>query len=270
VHLKLFEHPLSPYARKVKIVLYEKGIDFERISITPMTLREGDPARAEFASASPRLEVPCLLDGEFCCSDSTIIVDYIDEKWPDPPMLPKASQARARARMIEELCDTQIEAINWGLMEIRVFRRAEGTLAEQMTARAGRQLAAVWDRLESELERSKGAGERLWFSGERFGRADASLIVHAVASGFSGFGPGEGHLRLRDWIARCVEVEGVKRDQADLAAFVAGDGIRAMRKAPKIKRQYRDHRLEWMLKTGGFEIVQRGLENETIHFVQWP
>jgi glutathione S-transferase/RNA polymerase-associated protein len=43
-----------------------------------------------------------------------------------------------------------------------------------------------------------------------------------------------------------------------------------MRKAPKIKRQYRDHRLEWMLKTGGFEIVRRGLENETIHFVQWP
>ena len=73
---KLYEHPLSPYVRKVKIVLYQKGIDFERVSITPMTLRVDDAVYAEFAGASPRLEVPCLLDGEFRCSDSTIIVDY--------------------------------------------------------------------------------------------------------------------------------------------------------------------------------------------------
>ena len=139
---KLYEHPLSPYVRKVKIVLYQKGIDFERVSITPMTLRVDDAVYAEFAGASPRLEVPCLLDGEFRCSDSTIIVDYIDEKWPDPPMLPLAPEARARARMLEELCDTQIDAINWGLMEIRFFRRAEGALAEQMIARAGAQLGA--------------------------------------------------------------------------------------------------------------------------------
>jgi glutathione S-transferase/RNA polymerase-associated protein len=63
-------------------------------------------------------------------------------------------------------------------------------------------------------------------------------------------------------------VEGVKRDQADLAAFM-GEGIRAMRKGA-IKRQYRDHRLEWMLKTGGLDIVQRGLDKETIRFSAFP
>jgi glutathione S-transferase len=264
VPLKLYEHPLSPYARKVKIVLYEKGIAFERVSITPMTLREGDPAFAEFAGASPRLEVPCLLDGDFRCSDSTIIVDYLDEKWPDPPMLPRGPEARARARMVEELCDTTVDAINWGLMEIRFFRRAEGAPAEQMMSRAGAQLASVWDRLEAEL------ADRPWMSGERFGRADASAIVHVVASGLFGFPPGERHPRLREWAARCVELESVKRDQADLAVFMGGEGIRSMRKGPKIRRQYRDHRLEWMLKTGGLDIVLRGLEGETIHFVQWP
>ncbi len=262
--IKLYEHPLSPYARKVKIVLYEKGIEFERISVTPMTLRESDPAFADFAGASPRLEVPCLVDGDFRCSDSTIIVDYIDEKWPDPPMLPKAPEARARARMVEELCDTSIDAIIWGLMELRVFRRAEGEQAAAMMARAGAQLAAVWDRLDPALD------GRPWFSGERFGRADASLIVHAVASAFSGFGPGERHPRLREWTARCLEVEAVKRDQAELAVFLGSDAARAVRKLPKIRRQYRDHRLEWMLKSGGIDIVLRGIEGETIHFVQWP
>jgi glutathione S-transferase len=183
VALKLYEHPLSPYARKVKIVLYEKGIEFEWVSITPMTLREGDPAHADFAAASPRLEVPCLVDGDFRCTDSTIIVDYLDEKWPDPPMLPKAPEARARARMVEELCDTSLEAINWGLMEIRFFRRAEGALAEQMMSGAGAQLAAVWDRLESELD------GRPWLSGERFGRADASLVMHVVSAELFGSRP---------------------------------------------------------------------------------
>src|SRR5580692_12716425 len=123
-----------------------------------MTLRPEDPAFAAFAGASPRLEVPCLVDGAFRCSDSTIIVDYLDEKWPDRPMLHGGPEARARARMVEELCDTSLEAINWGLMEIRVFRRAEGEQAAAMTARAGARLAAVWDRLDPELD------GRAWFS----------------------------------------------------------------------------------------------------------
>lgn len=261
--LKLYEHPLSPYVRKVKIVLYEKGIPFERVLVAPMTLKEGEPHFDAFAAASPRLEVPCLVDGDFHCFDSTIIVDYIDDKWPDRPMLPARPEDRARARVVEELCDTVLDAINWGLMEIRFFRRAEGVQAEQMIARAGVQLAAVWDRLERDLE------GRPWLSGDSFGRADASLIVHVVASSLFGFALGDRHPRLREWSARCLEVESVKRDQADLAAFMAGDGVRGMRKGP-VRRQYRDQRLEWMLKTGGLDIVLRGLEKDTIHFVAWP
>jgi glutathione S-transferase/RNA polymerase-associated protein len=260
--LTLYEHPLSPYARKVKIVLYEKGIPFERVYIQPLTMRDGDAAYGEFAASNLRLEVPCLVDGDFRCVDSTIIVDYIDEKWPEHPMLPKSFEERARARMVEEICDTSVDAINWGLMEIRFFKRAEAALAEQMIARAGAQLAAVWDRMEAELD------GRPWLSGERFGRADASLIAHVTGATLYGFAPGERHPRLRDWTARCVEKESVQRDQADLAAFMSTD-LRAMRKGP-IRRQYRDHRLEWMLKTGGLDIVLRGLEGDTIHFVRWP
>jgi glutathione S-transferase len=263
VPIKLFEHPLSPYARKVKIVLYEKGIPFERVFVTPLTIRESDPSFPEFSAASPRLEVPCIVDGDFRCYDSTIIVDYLDEKWPDPPMLPAKPEERARARMVEELCDTSLEAINWGMMEIRFFKRAEGAQAEQMTARAAAQLERVWDHLDPELE------GRPWFSGAAFGRADAALIVHVVAAGLFGFAMKDRHARLKDWSVRCLAVEGVKRDQADLAAFMGGEGLRAMRKGP-FKRQYRDHRLEWVLKTGGFDIVQRGLEKETIQFSVFP
>jgi glutathione S-transferase len=263
VTLKLFEHPLSPYSRKVKIVLYEKGIPFERVHVTPTVAREADAGFAEFAATSPRLEVPCIVDGDFRCFDSTIIVDYLDEKWPDPPMLAKGAEERARARMVEELCDTAIEPINWGMMEIRFFKRAEGAQAERMIAHGGAQLGRVWDHLERELE------GHAWLSGDRFGRADAALIVHVVGAGLFGFPPQDRHPRLREWTARCLDVGSVKRDQADLAAFMGGDGLRAMRKGP-LKRQYRDHRLEWMIKAGGIDVVARGLEKETIQFSAFP
>jgi glutathione S-transferase/RNA polymerase-associated protein len=61
----------------------------------------------------------------------------------------------------------------------------------------------------------------------------------------------------------------VQRDAADLAAYMGDDGLRAMRKGP-INRQYRDHRLEWMMKTGGTNLVLRGMEESTIHFAAWP
>jgi glutathione S-transferase len=263
VTMKLFEHPLSPYARKVKIALYEKRVPFDRVLVEPLRLKRADVDYEEFAAASPRLEVPCLVDGDFRCFDSTIIVDYIDERWPDPPLLPKSPEERARARMVEEICDTTLDANLWGLMELRFFRRASGPQAEQMTERAGHQLAKVWDRLEDEL------GARPWISGATFGRADASLIVHVTAATLFGFPPVEKHPSMRAWAARCQEVASVAHDASDLAAYMSGGGLQGMRKG-SIKRQYRDHRLEWMMKTGGVDLVLRGIEEETIQFAAWP
>ena len=131
----LYEHPLSSYAQKVKIALREKGIDFT--VETPAALGSGK-ADGKFAAASPRNEVPALIDGDVRIFDSTIILEYLEDKFPSPPLLPRDPAARAQARMIEELCDTSYEAINWGLSEIRWFKRAEGAQAEKMKAIAAR------------------------------------------------------------------------------------------------------------------------------------
>jgi glutathione S-transferase/RNA polymerase-associated protein len=68
--LTLYEHPLSPCARKVKICLYEKGVPFERRFVNPYA--PDDPNFQEFVRASPRLEVPVLVDGDVRVFDSTI------------------------------------------------------------------------------------------------------------------------------------------------------------------------------------------------------
>ena len=108
----IYEHPLSPYVQKVKIALGEKNVPFE----TRMPDILGGSDLETFVALNPRLEVPTLVDGDEAIFDSTIIMEYVEERWPTPPLLPAAPAARARARMIEEVCDTYYEAINWGVM----------------------------------------------------------------------------------------------------------------------------------------------------------
>src|SRR5881275_2444794 len=106
----LYEHPLSPYAQKVKIALAEKGVAVE--CRLPDFMSGRDDA---FAAANPRLEVPALVDGDTRVFDSTIILEYIEDRWPTPPLLPRDAVARACARTIEDVMDTSFEPINWGL-----------------------------------------------------------------------------------------------------------------------------------------------------------
>ena len=75
----LYEHPLSPFAQKNKIALREKGVAFDLV--TPVGMGAGGGAGA-WAQANPRLEVPTLIDGDVSVFDSTIIQDYIEERWP--------------------------------------------------------------------------------------------------------------------------------------------------------------------------------------------
>ena len=124
--MHLFEHPLSSYAQKVKIILREKGVAFT--AELPDSFGAGQTEGA-FAAASPRMEVPALIpDGGEPVFESTVICEYLEDRFPQPPMLPPDPAGRARARLIEEVCDSQYEAINWGWGEI--FRRAEGALRQ--------------------------------------------------------------------------------------------------------------------------------------------
>lgn len=252
--VKLYEHPLSPYAQKVKIALYEKDIPFEA---TMPNLFGSDP---EFEAASPRREVPCLSDDGVSVFDSTIILEYLEDKWPKPALLPPSPAERARVRMLEELCDTYYEAINWALFEIGFFRRTTGTLAEELTARAGSQIAGVHARLEREL------GDRQWFNGPSFGWGDLSVVPYISGSvGFS-FAPPAGS-RLAAWTARALERPSVARSLgAAAAAMPALSQVVGLVDSGVFVREYRDHRLEWMMRSGGKDIVLDGMAKKNIRF----
>lgn len=259
----VYDHPLSPYAQKVKIALMEKGVAFD--APLPAAIGSG-AASGEFAEASPRGEVPALVDEDGTrVFDSTVILEYIEERWPEPPLLPGTPAERARVRMLEDAMDTHFEAITWGLAEIDFFGRASGELAERMKARAADQIARWHAWLTGQL------GERPWFNGETFGWGD--LCVVPFLNGAAGFGHApEG--ALREWheranqrpsVAACAKAAleaGSQSSQIGLAQ------VRALLDQGLFKREYRDHRLEWMIKTGGLEVVVEGLEKHNIRFIE--
>ena len=251
----LYEHPLSPYAQKVKIALREKGVEFD--TQLPDLFGGGDDA---FRAASPRREVPALVDGETTVFDSTIILEYIEDRWPTPPLLPEGAAARARVRQIEEVCDTYYEAINWAVAEIRVFQRATGTAAEEMLARAAEQVAGV----NAYLERQLGAAE--WFTGARFGWGDlaAAPVVHAAA--LSGHEPSAGG-RLAAWLERVRARPSVATTFAQALESMTGfEMLPELVRSGVFVREYRDHRLEWMMRSGGADVVLDGMRQRTIRF----
>src|SRR5258708_20788932 len=105
----LYEHPLSSYAQKVKIALREKGLDFK--VETPPALGSGK-AEGAFAAASPRNEVPALIDGDVRIFDSTIILEYLEDKFPSPPLLPREPAARPNAPMTQDPSAPPYKPIN--------------------------------------------------------------------------------------------------------------------------------------------------------------
>ncbi len=255
--IRLYEHPLSPYAQKIKIALREKSLEFEVAA--PDGLGAGSVA-GTFARANPRAEVPVLIDGETAIFDSTIILEYLEDRFPSPPLLPALAADRARVRMIEEVMDTHYEPINWAMAEINWFGRATGPLAQELKATAARQTAGFYSWLTGHL------GARPWFNGEAFGWGDLSVAPFVAASAGLGNPPAAGS-PLANWLGRVLDRSSVGDTLAEAAAFNFGDtDLAGLLAQGLFKREYRDHRLEWMMKSGGVEIVLDGLKAANIRF----
>jgi glutathione S-transferase len=255
--LKLYEHPLSAYAMKVKIALNEKGLDYETAIPDGMSMGK---AGGEFVDANPRAEVPTLVDGDFSVFDSTVILEYIEEKWANPPLLPKTPVERARVRMIEDVMDTQYEQNNWGTFEVLRYQRATGDLAGKLMAYARNNI----EQLQAWLDRK--LGERAWFNGDAFGWGDLSVIPYLNRSAGYGYLPPKGS-ELAAWFARVNQRDSVAKVRMQMQATLEKmPDLSQMLKSGQVVRQYRDHRLEWMIAAGGLSVVLEGIDKGTIRF----
>jgi glutathione S-transferase/RNA polymerase-associated protein len=252
--ITLFDVPVSPFAQKVKLALLEKGLSFET-KVVDLT-RPTD----ELRRLSPRVEVPALVDGDLQLVDSSIIVEYLEDAYPEPALLPKTPRERARVRWIEELCDTQYEAVVWGVAELTVFQRASGEQKEAMLRTASAQVARLNARLEAELQ------DRPWLNGDKFGFGDLVAFPHVNAASSQGNKPLPG-TRLDAWLRAVRQRPSAQRCKADILATLATfAAVPARIASGEARRQYRDHRVDWMLRSGGLSIVEAGLGAHNLHF----
>lgn len=99
--MHLYSGPLSLFARKVEIALGEKRLAYTR-TMVPFTQTEGyRPKHEAVLAANPKGQVPVLVDGGLTLYDSTVILEYLEDAYPEPALYPREPQARARCRLLE-------------------------------------------------------------------------------------------------------------------------------------------------------------------------
>ncbi len=132
-----------------------------------------------------------------------------------------------------------------------------------MRATAARQTAELQGWLTQKL------GTKPWFNGDTFGWADIGAAPYVNRSFISGLGTASGS-PLALWHERLFQRPSVASTFAESQAATNVLANAAERVASgAMRREYRDHRLEWMMKSGGVQIVLDGLANNNIRFT-WP
>ncbi|MDC0028764.1 glutathione S-transferase N-terminal domain-containing protein [Gammaproteobacteria bacterium] len=91
--MALFSDPLDHYSHRVRIVMAEKGVTGEIID------SDVDNLSNELLEVSPYSELPVLVDRDVCLYDSVILMEYLDERFPHPPLLPVYPVSRAEIRL---------------------------------------------------------------------------------------------------------------------------------------------------------------------------
>ena len=100
--MRVVGSPLSPYVRKVLVFLDLKGLECELDPIVPFF---GDD---RFTTLSPLRRIPVLIDADVVLSDSSVICQYLEDRFPEPGLYPADVANRARARWFEEYADTRM------------------------------------------------------------------------------------------------------------------------------------------------------------------
>ena len=91
--MTLFSDPMCQYSHRVRIVLAEKGVTVDIEDIDPKSVTE------EILEANPYGTLPTLVDRDLALYESNVVMEYLDERFPHPPLLPVYPVARAESRL---------------------------------------------------------------------------------------------------------------------------------------------------------------------------
>jgi glutathione S-transferase len=171
--MKLYSGLLSLFSRKVEIALREKGLPFDREMVAFTQARGYSPKHPAVLAANPKGQVPVLIDGDLALFDSTVIFEYLEETYPQPPLYPAGARDRARCRLLELTADE--------ILLVPLRQLMTRTSPPDPDPERQRQRAAEADRAETVLRDHYGTltrslGDRDYFCGG-FSVADIALFM---------------------------------------------------------------------------------------------
>lgn len=197
--MKFYDCTMAPSPRRVRIFLAEKGVKLETIQVD---LMKGENLGAEFLNINPRGTVPVLqLDDGTCIDETVPICRYIEELYPDPPLM--GTDAKSRAQIA-----THVRHIEWDgfLAGAEAFRNAAPSFADRgipgvtgvpaipALAERGRQgLLRFFDRLEANLSTSE------YIAGNVYTIADITGLCVVDFAAWVKIRPGDSHPNIRRW-----------------------------------------------------------------------
>ena len=197
--LELYHSVNSVCAQKVRVVLAEKGLEYREHL---MTLR-GDQFDEEYMKLNPNAVVPTLIHDGRPVIESSVILYYLDEAFPNPPLMPADLHLRARVRQFNKLIDEYVHNSCTILTFATAFRPwfagLSGEEIEQRLAKSPSRQRTEYKRdvalngLDSRYVRDAlGHHEKLlktmaaalvegpWLAGEAFSLADAAVIPYLL------------------------------------------------------------------------------------------
>jgi len=172
--IKLYDFKSSPNCQRVKIVLAEKHLSYE---IVPIDLRAQAQKTPDYLKLNPYGKVPVLTDDDTVLYESCIINEYLEEKYPNPPLLPKEPGKKAKARI---LIDYGMAHFDGPYQKLRMeLTKDSKEQNQQVIDGAKNDLKRLLQRFESEI------GDQPYLTGD-FSLVDADLLPRL--SRLEGFG----------------------------------------------------------------------------------
>ena len=168
--LKLYTYWRSSAAYRVRIALNLKGLPYESV---PVHLAKDEQHAAGFRDVNPQELIPVLRHGDRVLTQSLAIMEYLDEAFPDHPLLPAMARDRQRARAIAAMVACDIHPL--GNLRVQQYLERElGASAEQREAWTRHWIGKGFEAIEAMLDGNPSTGE--FCEGDRPTVADCCLV----------------------------------------------------------------------------------------------
>ena len=196
--ITLYDAVPSSNSDRVKIALHEKGLPYQRVTLN---LAKKDQKRPEFLKLNPYGKVPVIDDDGRILFESCIINEYLEEKYPNPPLMPKDPYLRGRGRVLVDYALNYIHEPYWALRGEMLKPEAERNAAVVDEKR--QRLRELLPYLEDAL------GDKNYFLGE-FSLTDIAMIPRFLRMETYGALPAPSLPRLEAWLKRMKERPSVR------------------------------------------------------------